>query len=77
MSILPNMGSENWPVWIWKLVATVAMGLGQFQRFLPCDLGTGLHTHVPLASGILNHWATREVPDSGFKGTPLTAVCVK
>ena len=50
MSILPNMGSENWPVWIWKLVATVAMGLGQFQRFLPCDLGTGLHTHIPLAS---------------------------
>ena len=25
-------------------MATVAMGLGQFQRFLSCDLGTGLHT---------------------------------
>lgn len=25
-------------------MATVVIGLGQFQRFLPCDLGTGLHT---------------------------------
>ena len=25
-------------------MATVAIGLGQFQRFLSCDLGTGLHT---------------------------------
>ena len=24
-------------------MATVAMGLGQFQRLLSCDLGTGLH----------------------------------
>ena len=27
-----------------RLVATVAMGLGQFQRFSSCDLGTGLHS---------------------------------
>ena len=53
MSILPNMGSEDWPVWIWKLMATVAMGLGQFQRSLPCDLATGLHTHVPWQVGFL------------------------
>ena len=25
-------------------MAKVAMGLDQFQRFLSCDLGTGLHT---------------------------------
>ena len=25
-------------------MATVAVGLGQFQRFLSCDIGTGLHT---------------------------------
>ena len=25
-------------------MVTVAMGLGQFQRFLLCDPGTGLHT---------------------------------
>ena len=25
-------------------MATVAMQLGQFQRFLSCDLGIGLHT---------------------------------
>ena len=25
-------------------MTTVVMGLGQFQRFLSCDLGTGLHT---------------------------------
>ena len=25
-------------------MAIVAMGLGLFQRFLLCDLGTGLHT---------------------------------
>jgi len=24
-------------------MATVAMGLGQFQRFQSCDLGIGLH----------------------------------
>ena len=27
-----------------RLMATVAVGLGQFQRFLSCDLSTGLHT---------------------------------
>ena len=27
-----------------RLMATVAMGLGQFQRFSSCDLGTGLHS---------------------------------
>ena len=44
MVILPNnQGSGNWPVWIWKLVATVAMGLGQFLRLLSCDLGIRLH----------------------------------
>ena len=26
-------------------MTTVAMALGQFQRFLSCDLGTGLHTY--------------------------------
>ena len=43
MGILPSMGSGDWPVWIRRLMATVAMGLGQFQRFLSHDLGTGLH----------------------------------
>ena len=42
--ILPNMGSGNWPVLIRRLMATVVMGLGQFQRLLSRDLGTGLHT---------------------------------
>ena len=28
----------------WFRLITVAMGLGQFQRFLSCDLSTGLHT---------------------------------
>ena len=37
------MGSGNWLVCIQRLMATVAMGFGQFQRFLSCDLGTGLH----------------------------------
>ena len=44
MSILLYMGSGNWPVSIQRLMATVAIGLGQFQRFLSCDLGTGLCT---------------------------------
>ena len=43
VGILPSMGSGDWPVWIRRLMATVAMGLGQFQRFLSHDLGTGLH----------------------------------
>ena len=43
VGILPDMGSGNWLVWIQRLMATVAMGFGQFQRFLSCDLGTGLH----------------------------------
>ena len=43
VGILPSMGSGDWPVWIRRLMATVAMGLGQFQRFSPRDLGTGLH----------------------------------
>lgn len=42
--ILPNMGSGKWLVYIWRLMATVALGLGQFGRFLPCDLGIGLPT---------------------------------
>ena len=41
VGILPNMGSGNW-----RVVATVAMGLGQFQRFLSCELGTGFHIIV-------------------------------
>ena len=44
MSILHNTKSGNWPVLIQKLMATVAMGLGQVQRFLSCELCTGLHT---------------------------------
>ena len=43
VGILPNMGSGNRPVLIWRLMATVVMGLGQFQRILACDLGIGLH----------------------------------
>lgn len=38
------MGSGNWPVQIQRLIATVAMRLGQFLRFLSCDLGIRLHT---------------------------------
>ena len=44
MGILHNKKSGNWPVLIQKLMATVAMGLGQVQRFLSCELCTGLHT---------------------------------
>ena len=44
VGILPNMGSGNWPVLIQRLMATVVMGLGQFQRILSRDLGTGFHT---------------------------------
>ena len=44
VGILPNMESGNRPVLIRRLMATVVMGLGQFQRILACDLGTGLHT---------------------------------
>ena len=32
VGILPSMGSGDWPVWIRRLMATVATGLGQFQR---------------------------------------------
>ena len=46
VSILPSIGSGNWPVQIWRFTATVAVGLGQFQRFLSRDSGTGLHTLV-------------------------------
>ena len=53
-----NMGSGNWQVYMWRPMAPVAMGLGQFQRFLSHDLGTGLHTcdlgiglHSSLSSG--------------------------
>ena len=35
--VLPPVGSGTW-----RLVAMVAMGLGQLQRFLSCDLGTGV-----------------------------------
>ena len=45
VDILPNMGSRNWSVQIQRLKATVAMRLGQVQRFLSCDLRTGLHTY--------------------------------
>ena len=44
VGILPSMGSGDWPVWIRRLMATVATGLGQFWRFLSFDLGTGHHT---------------------------------
>ena len=40
-------------------MATVAMGLGQFWRFLSCDLSTGLHT-CDLGIGL--HWVMDEVP---------------
>ena len=55
VGILTNMGLGNRLVYIQRLMATVAMGLGQFHRFLscdlgtgphPCDLGTGLHTFL-------------------------------
>ena len=44
VGILHNMESGNWPVLIQKLMATVAIGLGQVQRFSSCELCTGLHT---------------------------------
>ena len=40
MGILSNMELGNWPVEIRRLMVTAAMGLGQFQRFWSCDLGT-------------------------------------
>lgn len=36
--ILPNMGSGKWLVYIWRLMATVALGLSQFGRFCPVTL---------------------------------------
>ena len=44
VGILPSMGSGNWLVLLQRLMAMVAMGLGQFQRFLSCDLCIGLQT---------------------------------
>ena len=44
VGILYNMKSGNWPVLIQKLMATVAIGLGQVQRILSCALCKGLHT---------------------------------
>ena len=44
MGTLPNLEAENWLVSIQRLMATVAIGLGQFQRFLTSDFGTGLHS---------------------------------
>ena len=41
VGILPNMGSGNW-----RVMATVSMGLGKFQRFLSCELGPGFHIIV-------------------------------
>ena len=41
VDILPNMRSGNW-----RVVATVAMGLGHVQRFLSCELGMGFHILV-------------------------------
>ena len=43
VGILHNMGSGNWLVLIWRLMGTIALGLGQFQRFLSCDLGAAFH----------------------------------
>ena len=54
VGILPNMGSGNWPVWTWRLMATVAVGLGQLQRFLSCDPRTQLHT-CDLGIGLHNN----------------------
>lgn len=36
---------------IWRFTVTVAVGLGQFQRILSCDSGTGLHTLVIIYFG--------------------------
>ena len=38
-------------------MATVAMGLSQFQRFLSCDLGTWLHT-CDLGIGLHSRWSS-------------------
>ena len=38
-------------------MATVAMGLGQFQRVLSWDLGTGLHT-CDLGIGLHSRWSS-------------------
>ena len=43
VGVLRSLGSGNQPVQITRLMATVAMELGPFQRFLSCDLGTGPH----------------------------------
>ena len=78
-----NQGSGNWPVWIWRLVATVAMGLGQFQRLLSCDPGESesvsrsvvsdsLQPHglypAPLTMGFSRH---RDLPDPGIEPSLL------
>ena len=44
MGILPYIGLGNWPIWIQRFMATAVMELDQFQRFLPCDHDSGLHT---------------------------------
>ena len=58
------MGLGNRLVYIQRLMATVAMGLGQFHRFLscdlgtgphPCDLGTGLHSAVSTPGPVALH----------------------
>ena len=51
-------------------MATVAIGLGQFQRFLSCDLGTGLHTFgIGLHSMHVYHLYTDIFP------SPRTKLC--
>ena len=51
-------------------MATVAKGLGQFRRFLFCDLGTGLHTFgIGLHSMHVYHLYTDIFP------SPRTKLC--
>ena len=56
VGILPNMGSRNWLVQIQRPMATVAMGLGQFQRLLSCDVGAGFHSPVALVQSSTMIW---------------------
>ena len=51
-------GSGKWTVEIRRLMATVTMGLGQFQRLLYCDPDTGIHT-CDLGKGL--HTVTQQL----------------
>ena len=54
-------------------MATVAMGFGQFQRFLCCDLGAGLHNfqlRVSETCDLQSHPAWVRIPAVALNKSP-------